>query len=79
MELQDKITGILCGICGGEPEELEPELDLFEEGLLDSFAAIQLVMALEDAFGISLDIGDLPRQRIATPAAIAGLVREKLG
>ena len=52
---------------------------LFEEGLLDSFAAIQLVMELEEAFGVSLDMASLPRESIATPVAIAGLIREKLG
>ena len=54
-------------------------MELFDEGLLDSFAAIQLVMELEEAFGVSLDMASLPRERIATPVAIAVLVREKQG
>lgn len=78
MEPEKKIVEILCDLCGGEPEEMTPELDLFGEGLLDSFAAIQLVLALESAFGISLNIESLPRERIATPAAIGALIREKL-
>ena len=48
-------------------------------GLLDSFAAIQLVLALEETFGLSLDMAVLSRERIATPAAIAALVREGRG
>lgn len=75
--MEQKITEILAELCGAEPEEIEPELLLFEEGLLDSFGAIQLVMALEEAFGISLNMASLPRERIATPAAIAELIREK--
>lgn len=78
VELENKITNILCGLCGGEPEEMEPDLDLFGEGLLDSFGAIQLVMELEKAFAVSLPIEDIPRERIATPEAIAALVREKV-
>lgn len=77
--MEQKITEILAGLCGAEPEEIEPELELFDEGLLDSFAAIQLVMELEEAFGVSLDMASLPRERIATPVAIAVLVREKQG
>ncbi len=77
--MEQKIAEILAAICGAGPEEIEPELALFEEGLLDSFAAIQLVMELEDAFGVSLDMASLPRESIATPAAIARLIREKLG
>ena len=37
----------------------------------------KLVMELEEAFGVSLDMASLPRERIATPAAIAALIREK--
>lgn len=77
--MEQKIAEIIARLCGADPEEIEPELELFEEGLLDSFAAIQLVMALEEAFGISLDMASLPRERIATPGAIAALIREKQG
>lgn len=75
--MEQKIAEIIAELCGAQPEEIEPELNLFEEGLLDFFGAIQLVMALEEAFGVSLDMASLPRERIATPAAIADLVREK--
>lgn len=78
MELENKIAAILCGLCGGELAEMEPDLDLFGEGLLDSFGAIQLVMELEKAFSVPLPIEDIPRERIATPEAIAALVREKI-
>ncbi|MCI8443419.1 MAG: D-alanine--poly(phosphoribitol) ligase subunit 2 [Provencibacterium sp.] len=75
--MEQKIAEIIAEICGAGAEEIEPELQLFEEGLLDSFAAIQLVLALEAAFGVSLDMAGLPRERIATPAAIAELIRER--
>lgn len=75
--MEQKIRESIAELCGAQPEEIEPELNLFEEGLLDSFAAIQLVLELEEAFGVSLDVAALPRERIATPAAIAGLIREK--
>ena len=75
--MEQKIAEILAELCGVEPEEIEPELNLSEEGLLDSFAVIQLVLALEEAFGVSLNMASLPREHIATPAAIAALIREK--
>lgn len=78
MELEAKIIMILSGICGADEGELEPDLDLFEAGLLDSFGVIQLLMELEEAFGVSLQIETIPRERIATPEKIAGLVREAL-
>lgn len=76
--LEKKIVEIIAGICGVEPEEITPELDLFEEGLLDSFGAIQMVLALEDAFSVSLQIENIPREKITTPAKIAALIQEAL-
>ncbi len=77
--MEQKIAEIVAELCGAEVEEIEADLNLFEEGLLDSFAAIQLVMGLEEAFGVSLDPAALPRESIATPAAIAALIRAKQG
>ena len=59
MEQAKKIIDILCDICGAQPEEIDGDLDLFEEGLLDSFGVIQLVLALEEAFGVTLEIGEV--------------------
>lgn len=74
--MEKTIAGIVAGICGVEPEELEPGLNLFDEGLLDSFGVIQLVLALEEAFSVSLEIENIPRERIATVSNIVGLIRE---
>ncbi|WP_195282406.1 D-alanine--poly(phosphoribitol) ligase subunit 2 [Harryflintia acetispora] len=74
--IERKVNAILTGLCGAEDGELEFDLDLFEAGLLDSFGVIQLLLELEDAFGISLQIETIPRERISTPERIAALVRE---
>ena len=74
--MEEKIREIIAGICGVEPEEIPPELDLFEEGLLDSFGVIQLVLELGETFSVSLEIENIQREQIATPAKIAALIRE---
>ena len=58
------------------PEEITPDLELFEEGLLDSFGTIQLLMELEDAFGVTLAVEELGREQISTPEKIVRLIRE---
>ncbi len=77
--MEEKVLQILGGLCGAEPGELSPGLDLFGEGLLDSFATVQLLLELEEAFGVSLALEELSREQIATPAKIAALVREAQG
>ena len=69
---------ILNTLCGAEPGEIEPDLDLFESGLLDSFAVIQLIVELESAFAISMGIETLTREEMATPARIAEQVAKRL-
>ena len=74
--MEETILKILCEICGAEDGELEPDMRLFDEGLLDSFAVVQLLVALEEQLGVALDIEALTRDDIATPALIAERVRQ---
>ena len=50
--------------------------DLFAAGL-DSMAVMQLVVAVEDRFGIELAPEDLTKARLATPTTLAVLISEK--
>ncbi len=47
--------------------------DLFEAGL-DSMAVMQLVVAVEDRFGIELGPEDLTKSNLATPTTLAALI-----
>ena len=38
---------------------------------MDSFATIQMVLALEEGFGLHLEISELSHEQMATPAKIA--------
>ena len=68
--MQDKVLAMLCDLCGANEGELEPDMDLFEMGLLDSFGVVELLVALETQFGVVIDIETLTRADIATPAKI---------
>lgn len=74
--MEEKIMAILNDICGAEDGELEADMDLFEAGLLDSFGVVRLIVELEAQLGISLDIEQLPRGEIATPARIIRLAEQ---
>lgn len=76
--IEEKVNAILCGLFGAGEDELGYDLNLFDEGLLDSFAVVQLFVELEEAFDIPFNIEDIPREKIATPLKIAGLVREAM-
>lgn len=60
------------------PEGFTPETNLYEAGL-DSMGIMQLLLAIEDRFGILLPEADVSRKNFCTVANLAGLLRERLG
>lgn len=56
-----------------------PHEDLFKAGILDSMLLVQLIMLLEDQFGLSLSLEDLDVAGFSTTAGIAQLLRQVIG
>lgn len=67
--MEEKILQILADKCGVEPEDLKEDMDIdmFEEGLLDSFAMLGLIVDFEEELGIKLEITEIERKDINTP------------
>lgn len=67
--MEEKILAILAEKCGVEPEDLseDMDIDMFEEGLLDSFAMLSLIVDFEEQLGIKLEITEIDRKDINTP------------
>lgn len=67
--MEEKILDILCEICGSDEPKENVDVLLFEEGLLDSFGSIQLLVEIE-SLGVSVAISDFERDQWATPRMI---------
>ena len=67
--MEEKVLAILADKCGVEPEDLKEDMDIdmFEEGLLDSFAMLSLIVDFENDLGIKLEITEIDRKDINTP------------
>jgi len=63
------------------PEEIETEAPLFVEGLgLDSIDALELAMALEERFGVTIDDDPERNQQIfASVQSLAAFVTDQRG
>jgi acyl carrier protein len=57
-------------------EPLDAQSDLFAAGL-DSMGIMQLLLAIEERFGVVIDPADLSRDNFSTAAKIAALLEEK--
>ena len=69
-----KIYDLLYEICGNK-NVCNPDCELIESGLLDSYALSELLSRLEDA-GIEINPARIDRSLLKTPAGIAKLVEE---
>ena len=61
---------------GVAPSELPDDLDLLEEGIIDSMGIIELVVALDDRFGISVDFEDLDPEQLTVVGPFCRYVAE---
>lgn len=68
------VEEMLCEICETDKVR-EPDLDLIESGILDSYAIIELFTRLEDE-GIELQITRIDRKLLHTVKGIEKLISE---
>ena len=73
--LFDQICDLVADITGEDDIRDEPDIDLFEEDVLDSLTAIELLVALESNFGVS---NELEREEMNTLNKIVARTRERM-
>lgn len=73
LEDRFRLTGIM------SPEQISADFDLFESGVLDSLAFVELMAGLENRLGVTLDFGDLPTDRIAHFTHFCSFVHDTAG
>jgi acyl carrier protein len=73
--LHDRIAGLFAGALKIEVPAVHT--DLFELGVLDSLAFVELLLHLEREFGITASIDDLTVENFRTIAHIAAFVQTR--
>ena len=77
-EPHDKILTILQGVAQSKtPIVIAPDASLFDAGVLDSFRLLDLVLGLEEAFGIKIPDADLTAQKFESVNLIAQYVQSR--
>ena len=65
-ELENKVLDMLEDICEDDAVREERDVDLFEAGLLDSLAAIEVLVGIEEAFGVDIAPTAVERKEMNT-------------
>ena len=77
-DIDERIVDLIVEISGEDEVADERDLDLFEEQILDSMAAIELLLAIENDFGVSIAPTELERDEMNTVNKIIARVSERL-
>ena len=77
-DIDERIVALVADISGEDEVAGERDLDLFEERILDSMAAIELLVAIKDEFGVSIAPTELDREEMNTVNKIIARVKERL-
>ena len=75
--MEEKILDILEDICGDEIVKENPDIDLLEEELIDSLDYVELLLRIQDEFGIVIAPTEVTREEMATPNRIIDVVKSR--
>ena len=75
--MRDKVIKILEEVCESTDIRENPDVDLFEAGLLDSLATVSLLLEIETVFGLVLEPTDVSRPQISSVNNIVAFLKSK--
>lgn len=77
-QFEDKMLDLLEDVCDDPAVREERDIDLFEAGLLDSMAAIEVLVAIEEQFGVEIAPTAVERDQMNSVNKIMERVWERL-
>jgi len=75
--LRAEVLKILADLCNTDEVIENPDIPIFEEGLLDSFGTVSLLVEIEEQLGINVTISDFDREEWATPNKIISILEAR--
>ena len=72
--MKDTVLGILEDLTGSDEVSKDLDVNLFETGLLDSMATVQLLLELQAQCGIDVPVSEFERSEWDTPNQIIAKV-----
>ena len=77
-EVEETVLDMLEDICGDDVVRDECDIDLFEAGLLDSMGGIEVLVRIEDEFGVEIAPTEVERSEMNTVDKIIHQVEIRL-
>ncbi|MGM0940269.1 MAG: D-alanine--poly(phosphoribitol) ligase subunit DltC [Bacillota bacterium] len=76
MNFKEKVLQVIAEVCEDDVVKEEYDLDIFDAGLIDSFATVELLVQFEEQLDINVPITEFDRDTWNTPNAIVDRLNE---
>lgn len=76
---KERVIEIIARVADAPEVTRDPDVRLYDSGLLDSLGTVELLVELSREFGVPLSPAEVDREEWATPARIARYVESRIG
>ncbi|MCE4994802.1 D-alanine--poly(phosphoribitol) ligase subunit 2 [Staphylococcus xylosus] len=76
MEFREQVLDLLTEVAENNVIKENPDVELFEEGIIDSFQTVGLLLEIQNKLNIEVSIMDFDRNEWATPNKIVAVLEE---
>ena len=77
MDYKKLALEILENVCETDELDEEPDMDLFDAGLMDSLSSINILLEIEKNLGMKLQVTDLDKSDISTVNNFESFLRKR--
>lgn len=77
--MKEQILEMLEEICEDEVVREDLDINLKEEGLMDSLAFVEMLVRIEENFGLSIAPTEVTYEEIDTPNKVISYIENRLG
>ncbi|MBU5419681.1 D-alanine--poly(phosphoribitol) ligase subunit DltC [Acetanaerobacterium sp. MSJ-12] len=75
--MEENVLEMLVKLCDDEVVREDLDVELFETGLIDSLGFTELLVDIEDRFGVVISPSELEREEMNTPRKIIALIAQR--
>ncbi|MQI91245.1 D-alanine--poly(phosphoribitol) ligase subunit 2 [Escherichia coli] len=76
MEFREQVLNLLAEVAENDIVKENPDVEIFEEGIIDSFQTVGLLLEIQNKLDIEVSIMHFDRDEWATPNKIVEAVEE---
>ncbi|GAA6819529.1 D-alanine--poly(phosphoribitol) ligase subunit 2 [Staphylococcus lloydii] len=77
MEFREQVLDLLADVSENNIVKEQPDIEIFEEGIIDSFKTVELLLEIQNKLDIEVSIMDFDRDEWATPNKIIAVLEQQ--